>query len=63
MAIPRFAHPTAPDVRMVPQVVTRPSADSDTLISVNPSALFRPYSWRSIDRSASLPKDLRALAH
>lgn len=63
MAIPRFAHPTAPDVRLAHQIVTRPSADPDTRISVNPSALFRPYSWRSIDRSASLPKDLRALAH
>lgn len=63
MAIPRFADEQFPDVRMVPQVVTRPSADPHNLISVNPSALFRPYSWRSIDRSASLPKDLRALAH
>ena len=55
MAIPRFAHPTASDVRMVPQVVTRPSADKHRLISINPSALFRPYEYRAPRREGLVP--------
>ena len=56
MAIPRFADPQHPDVRLTEQVVTRPSShDEDTRFAVNPSAGFRPYTYRAPRREGLVP--------
>lgn len=56
MAISRFAHPTAPDVRLTVQSVTRPTANSSTDVSVNVNhAMFTPYVYRAPRREGLVP--------
>ena len=56
MAILSSAHPTAPDVRLDIQTVTRPTHGGKSQVSINPhSDFFRPYVWRAPRRSGLIP--------
>lgn len=55
MAIPRFADERHPDVRLDTQTVTLPTSHDDVAISVNPSAGFRPYTYRAPRREGLVP--------
>lgn len=56
MPIGRNTHPTAPDVRMEPQSVTRPTSGSKIDVSINPHhTLFTPYEYRKPSRFGLVP--------
>lgn len=56
MAVLSGAHPTAPDVRLTVQSVTRPTHGEKSHVSINPhSDFFRPYVWRAPRREGLVP--------
>ena len=60
MATLSSAHPTAPDVRLDVQTVTRPTHGGKSQVSINPHALyFRPYRYAGPTPVESLTKSPR----